>query len=327
MSVSTTNTVETTIISKFKVAPSPHFKSNVTTQSIMRDVLIALAPSLVVSIFVFGFRALLLTLVCGLSCIIFEYLYNKINKTPQRISDLSAVVTGVLLAFNLPVTIPFYIAIIGCFAAIVIVKQLFGGIGKNFVNPAITARIILFVSFAKPMSNWVIPVMTSGGIDTVSGATPLALISNGDLDQLPSVLELFIGLKGGCIGEVSALALLIGGSYLVFKRIISPLIPFTYFATVIVFSLVVGVNPVYQLLTGGLMLGAIFMATDYSTTPITNKGKFIFAIGCGIITMVIRIYGSYPEGVSFAILLMNIIAPLIDQYTATKPFGTGGKIK
>ncbi|MEG2295725.1 MAG: RnfABCDGE type electron transport complex subunit D, partial [Oscillospiraceae bacterium] len=167
----------------------------------------------------------------------------------------------------------------------------------------------------------------NGGIDAFSGATPLELISKGNTELLPSVLELFIGLKGGCIGEVSALALLIGGVYLVAKRIISPLIPLTYFTTVVVFSLVVGINPVYQLLTGGLMLGAVFMATDYSTTPITNKGKFIFAIGCGVITMVIRIYGSYPEGVSFAILLMNIIAPLIDQYTQTKPFGTGGKVK
>jgi electron transport complex protein RnfD len=296
---------------KFIVTPSPHITSHNQTSVIMRDVIIALMPALVASVVIFGIRSLAVVLTCVLSCVFFEYLSRRIMKRDNTISDLSAVVTGILLAYNLPVTIPLWIAVIGSFIAIVVVKQMFGGIGQNFANPALTARIVLFASFAVHMTNWTEPFH----IDVVSSATPLLDIQNAN------TLDLFLGNVPGCLGETSALALLIGGIYLVVRKVISPIIPLTYIGTVFVLTYLLGSDPVNQIFAGGLMIGAIFMATDYSTSPITAKGKVIFALGCGLITVAIRLYGSYPEGVSFSILFMNILCPLIDRFTKHKPFG------
>ncbi|MGI5959075.1 MAG: RnfABCDGE type electron transport complex subunit D [Massiliimalia sp.] len=300
----------------FVVTPSPHITSKRTTATIMRDVVIALMPALVASVIFFGLRALLVEAVCVVSCILFEYLSRRVMKRENTISDWSAVVTGLLLAYNLPVSIPLWMAVLGSFFAIVIVKQLFGGIGQNFANPAITARIFLFVSFAGAMTTWMPPFYYSGKVDAVSVATPLTDIAAAN------TLDLFLGNVPGCLGETSALALLIGGIYLVVRKIISPAIPAMYLGTVFVLSLCFGVDPVKELFAGGVMLGAIFMATDYSTSPTTLKGKLIFGFGCGLVTICIRVFGNYPEGTSFAILFMNVVCPLIDRYTKTKPFGT-----
>lgn len=307
-------------MSQLTVAASPHFRSGNSTAKIMLDVIIALCPALIAGVIVFGWRVLLVVAVCILSCIVFEYLSRLVMKRDNTIGDLSAVVTGMLLAFNLPVTIPLWMAVIGCFIAIVIVKQLFGGIGQNFANPAITARIVLMISFTTQMTHWVQPFFyQNSGVDAITTATPLTMIATPD--KLPSMLEMFLGAKGGCIGEVSGLALLIGGLYLVIKRVISPTVPLVFIGTVFVFSALFGAQPVYQLLSGGLMLGAIFMATDYSTSPITEWGKVIFGFGCGFITVMIRVFGSYPEGVSFSILFMNILVPYIDKATVSRPVG------
>lgn len=300
------------------VSISPHVSHKDSTQSIMRDVIIALMPALCVSIYVFGLRALLVTLTSVLSCVVSEYVFRKIAKRENTLSDLSAVVTGIILAYNLPATLPLWMVAVGGFVAIFIIKQLFGGIGDNFINPAIGGRVVLFMSFATAMSTWVVPF--NSGADIVTGATPLALVAEG-ATNLPSYMELFIGTVGGCLGETSAAALLLGGAYLIFRKVISPLIPVTFIGTVFVFTWALGLDPVYQILSGGLMLGAIFMATDYTTSPLTNKGKVIFAVGCGLVTTIIRAFGSYPEGVSFAIVLMNIITPLIDRYTLSSPLG------
>lgn len=303
----------------------------------MRDVMIALVPAMIAATIFFGPRALLVTLVCVLACVFFEYASRRLMKRDNTISDCSAVVTGILLAFNLPVTIPLWIAVIGSFIAIVVVKQLFGGIGQNFANPAITARVILFASFAAHMTTWTQPFTYSNafqnflnnilnidvttGADAISTATPLVEIASA------STMNLFVGNVAGCIGETSALALIIGGIYLVIRKVITPVVPVVFIGTVFVFSMIFGSDPVNQIFAGGLMLGAIFMATDYATSPITMKGKIIFAFGCGLITILIRMFGSYPEGVSFAILFMNIVSPLIDRVTRTKPFGTEDRKK
>ena len=300
------------------VSTSPHTKHKDTTRSIMLDVIIALVPAFLVALYVFGMRSALVVGVSVASCVISEYVFRKIAKRSNTISDLSAVVTGIILAYNLPVTMPLWMVAIGGFVAIFIVKQMFGGLGHNFINPAIGARIVLFVSFATAMTTWAVPFST--GADIVTGATPLGLLAEGS-SALPAYKDLFLGTVGGCLGEVSALALLAGGVYLVIKKVISPIIPVAFIGTVFVFTFALGYDPVYQILSGGLMLGAIFMATDYVTSPITNTGKIIFGIGCGFITTVIRIFGSYPEGVSFAIILMNIVTPLIESATLTHPFG------
>ncbi len=311
-------------MSRLIVTPNPHIATPRTTQKIMLDVLIALVPALIASVVVFGPAALFVVGLCVVSCVGFEFLMCKLLKKQNTVSDLSAAVTGVLLAFNLPVSVPFWLPILGSFIAIVVVKQLFGGIGQNFANPALTARVVLFVSFAVHMTTWMPPFYYLQGVDAVSMATPLYDIGNAD------TMSLFLGTVGGCLGETSALALLLGGIYLVIRRVISPLIPVVYIGSVFVLTAILGEHPVNQILAGGLMLGAIFMATDYSTSPVTNKGKVIFALLCGILTVGIRVFGSYPEGVSFAILFMNIVCPLIDRYTKTKPFGVvtskkGGK--
>ena len=302
---------------KLIVTSSPHVKSSTTTSTIMRDVIIALIPALIASNIIFGLRAGLVTAVCVASCVGFEYLSRRIMNKKNTISDLSAVVTGIILAFNLPSTMPLWMCVIGSFVAIVIVKQLFGGIGQNFANPAITARIVLLVSFGTQMTNWAAPKIAAVA-DAVSGATPMAQIAAG---ETPNILNMFLGTTGGSLGETSALALLLGGIYLVYRKVINPIIPVAFIGTVFVFTAVLGVNPLAQILGGGLFLGAIFMATDYSTSPVTNMGKLIFGIGCGFIIVLIRVFGSYPEGVSFAILLMNILVPYIDKATKLKALG------
>ena len=291
------------------VSTSPHVRAKHTTRSIMLDVIIALCPALVASVIIFGWRAALVTAFCVALCVFFEWAFEKICKRDVTVGDLSAIVTGLLLSFNLPVGIPLWQAAIGCLVAIVIVKQLFGGIGCNFANPAITARVVMLISFAGSMSDF------AAKNDATSSATPL---SGG---EMPSVLDLFLGNHGGSLGETCALALLLGGVYLIVRRVITWHTPVVFVATVFVFTFLLGENPVEHVLTGGLLLGAVFMATDYVTTPITRTGKMIFAFGCGLITFLIRSFGGYPEGVSFAILFMNIISPYIEKWTQKKALG------
>ena len=307
---------------KLLVSAGPHIRSNASTTSIMGDVLIALLPAVVASVLVFGTRALLLEVVCVASSVLFEYLFRRLLKRSNTISDLSAAVTGLLLAFNLPAGFPIWMAILGCFVAIVIVKQLFGGIGCNFANPAITGRIFLLIAFAGQMTTWPTANSYISGIDAVSGATPLALIKEGSIEALPAVKNLLFGIRGGCLGETCAIALLIGFVYLVLRRVITPTIPVVYVATIALMSLILGYDPIYMILTGGVLLGGIFMLTDYATSPATELGKVVFAVGAGIITMLIRNSSDgYPEGVSFAILLMNILCPYIAKLGHKKPFG------
>ena len=307
---------------KLLVSAGPHIRSNASTTSIMGDVLIALLPAVVASVLVFGTRALLLEVVCVASSVLFEYLFRRLLKRSNTISDLSAAVTGLLLALNLPAGFPIWMAILGCFVAIVIVKQLFGGIGCNFANPAITGRIFLLIAFAGQMTTWPTANSYISGIDAVSGATPLALIKEGSIEALPAVKNLLFGIRGGCLGETCAIALLIGFVYLVLRRVITPTIPVVYVATIALMSLILGYDPIYMILTGGVLLGGIFMLTDYATSPATELGKVVFAVGAGIITMLIRnSSGGYPEGVSFAILLMNILCPYIAKLGHKKPFG------
>lgn len=311
---------------KLTVSASPHFRSKTTTRGIMLDVIIALVPALIASAVLFGYRAVTLTAVSALSCVLFEYLSRKIMKRNMTIGDLSAVVTGILLAFNLPSTMPYWMVIIGDFVAIVIVKQFFGGIGQNFVNPALIGRIVLMSSFTSQIGNFVVPKT----VDAVTTATPLAQMASGDA-TLPSLLDMFLGNKPGCLGEVCIAALLLGFIYLLIRKVISPVIPLVYIGTVAVIMLIAGKGDftymLYQLTAGGLVLGAVFMATDYTTSPVSFKGKIIYALGCGIITSLIRIFGSLPEGVSFSIILMNILVPHIEHITTPKPFGTVKKKK
>lgn len=302
------------ILQGLVVSPSPHIRRPVTTQKIMLAVIFALLPAMVASGIIFGGRAILVIGTSVVTSVMWEYLSRIFMKRKQTISDMSAVLTGILLAFNLPVTIPLWMVAIGSFVAIVIVKQMFGGLGHNFANPAIVARIVLMVSFASEMTHWVKPFYYKETVDMVSSATPL--VSNSE-----SYKSLFLGTVGGCLGETSALALLIGGLFLVIIKVISPAAPLTFIATVGALSWIAGGDPIYQMLSGGLILGAVFMATDYVTTPITTKGKLIFGFGCGLITFAIRQWGNMPEGVSFSILLMNIVTPYIDMFTKTKPVG------
>lgn len=311
---------------KLTVSASPHVRSKDTVPGIMLDVIIALVPSLVASIVVFGFRSLLVTAVCVASCILFEFVSRKIMKRDTTIGDLSAVVTGMLLAFNLPVSIPLWMCVVGCFFAIVVVKQFFGGIGQNFVNPAIGGRIVMLVSFSSAMTSWTAPMAWKTGVDAVSSATPLSLLKAGEVTaELPSLWHMFLGLRSGCLGEVSAVAILIGALYLFARKVIKPTIPLCFIGTVAVIMLIAGKGDfefmAYELLSGGLLLGAFFMATDYATSPITTKGKVVFAIGCGVLTSVIRLFANLPEGVSYSIIIMNILVPHIESLTRPVPFG------
>ena len=314
---------------KLVVSASPHLRSTQTTTRIMLDVILSLIPALIAAIFIFGPRVIPVTAVSVSSAVLAEYVSRKVMKRHQTIGDLSAVVTGLILALNLPVSIPYWIASIGSIVAIVVVKQFFGGIGQNFANPAITARIVLLLSFGPQMGNWVTPL--SWKTDVTTSATPLAIIKQNLDETLPSLKDMFLGLRGGCLGETCALALILGGVYLIARKVISPAIPLTYIGTVALIMLIAGKGDLrfvaYQLMGGGLLLGAFFMATDYSTCPIKVRGKIIFGIGCGIITSLIRLFASMTEAVSFAILLMNLVVPFIDRATIPKPFGTPKKEK
>lgn len=316
------------IKNKLNVSASPHVKSPKTVTGIMLDVIIALCPALFASFFLFGPQALAVVAVCVGTCVLSEFVCRKVMKRNNTISDLSAIVTGLLLAFNLPSTIPLWMAAVGSVVSIVVVKQFFGGIGQNFVNPALAGRIILLTSFPTAMAGWTRPL--SWQAEAVTTASPLAAMYNeaGEFtaENLPTLTDMLIGNRAGCLGEVCAIGLILGGLYLVIRKVISPVIPLVYIATVGVFMTVAGGFNMefvaYQLLSGGLLLGAIFMATDYTTSPISTKGKVVFAIGCGLLTSLIRFYGNLPEGVSFAIVIMNIFVPHIEKLTAPKPFGT-----
>lgn len=310
---------------KLIVSSSPHFQIKRTTRSIMLDVIIALFPTLLASIVLYGGRSLVLTAVTVASCVLFEYLFRKILGRDNSTGDLSAIVTGMLLAFNLPPTFPYWMAVIGAAVAIIVVKEFFGGLGQNFANPAIVGRIVLMLSFTSQMTTYFdASAVNNGfasvaGVDVVATATPMAQMQAGEVQT--SITELLLGLHGGCLGETCAITLILGGIYLVVRRVISPTIPLCYIGTVGLLSLIAGQDAIYMMLSGGLLLGAIFMATDYVTSPVTTKGKIIFAVGCGIITFVIRSFAASVEGVSFAILIMNLLVPQIDKLTKNKPFG------
>lgn len=306
---------------KMYVSSSPHFRSNSSTTKIMLDVIIALIPATIASVVIFGPLSLMLIGVCIASSVLCEYISRKVMKRDTTIGDLSAVVTGLLLALNLPVNINPLIAIFGSIVAIVVVKQMFGGIGMNFVNPALAARIVLLVSFPNAMMTWV-DAFWYKAPDAVASATPLASDPSAY-----SYTQLLLGTHGGSLGETCAIALILGGLYLVIRKVISPIIPCVYILTSGVMSLIIGLDPVYQILSGGLLLGAIFMATDYATSPITKWGKVIYAIGCGVLTILLRTYSNMPEGVSFSIILMNILVPLIENATTPKAFGKEKKAK
>jgi len=305
------------------VSPSPHLKSRVKTKNIMLDVIIALVPALIASVILFGFRALLLVVFTVGGCVLSEYCARKIMKRKNTVRDLSAVVTGILLAFNLPVGLPIWMAVLGGVIAIVLVKQMFGGIGHNFVNPALTARAILFVSFPLAMTFWTAPftyLSQDASVEAISEATPLVMLGAEYTGNLPSYLDLFLGNNPGALGEVSVLALLLGGIYLIIRKIIKPTIPLVFIGTVFVLAALFGQDPFVHMLSGGLFLGAIFMATDYATSPLTSKGKAIYAVGCGFLTIIIRVFGDLSEGVAFAIIVMNILVPYIDRITMPKAF-------
>ena len=326
---------------KLSVASSPHASSPVGTKNLMRDVLIALIPALAMGIYVFGPRALTTTLVSVIFCEIFEWGYCKLMHKPNPCKDLSAAITGVLLVFVCPVTLPYWMIIIGDFFAIVVVKQLFGGIGCNFMNPALVGRAVLLASYATAMTTWAVPMsklsIFGSNADAVTSSTPLAIMKGGDLASLTSnysVVDMFLGRIGGSLGEVSALMLLLGGVYLVIRKVISWHTPVAFIATVAVLCLIsapAGISAVdymlYNVFGGGLMLGAIFMATDYATSPVTKPGQIIFGIGCGLLTCFIRRFGSYPEGVCYSILIMNCTTWLLDKYIRPTIYGAVKKEK
>ena len=323
---------------KLIASSSPHIRSNENTRSIMLDVIIAMLPALVWAIYNFGFKALLSVVVSIVACLFWEWLYRKLMKKPQSIGDLSAVVTGMLLAFVCPPELPWWALIIGAFFSIVVVKQLYGGIGCNFLNPALAGRAILLASYATAMTTWSLP---TSKVDTVvSTATPLAIMKEGTVEKFAelttnySVGDMFIGRIGGSLGEVSALALLLGFAWLLIRKVISWHTPVAFIGTVAILTLIsapAGIDNVqymlYNVFGGGLMLGAIFMATDYATSPVTKPGQLIFGIGCGLITCFIRRFGSYPEGVCYSILIMNCTTWLLDKYIRPTIYGAVKKEK
>ena len=296
------------------VSSSPHIHAQQDTKAIMAWVLAALAPAGLAGIYFFGLRAAAVMAVCVASCKISEYIWQRLAKQTVTVGDLSAAVTGLLLAYNLPPSIPFWMAAVGSVFAIIVVKQFFGGIGCNIVNPALAGRAFMVSSWPVSMTSWT--------VDGVSGATPLAMIKEGSIADLPGIYDVFIGNIGGCIGETSAAALLIGFAILLYKGIINWHIPVVYIGTVAALTAALGrpAGPLYEVITGGLFLGAIFMATDYTTSPMTKKGQVIFAFGCGLLTTLIRVFGGYPEGVSYSILIMNLTVPLIDKFARPRLF-------
>ena len=298
---------------KLIVTAAPHITSTDSTQKIMQRVCLALVPTLLVSVLWYGISALILTAVTVAACVLFEMGYCKLVGRENPTGDFSAVVTGLLLAFNMPAGLPWWMAVVGSFVAIVVVKQLFGGMGYNFANPAIVGRIAMALGYTGAMTTYVFP---NNGIDALASATPLAAELGAE-----SYVTLLLGNHGGVLGETCAITILLGGLYLIWTKVISPVIPVTYLATAAVLSVCFGMDPIYQLLSGGLMLGAFFMATDYVTSPTTDKGKVVFGIGLGLITMLIRRFGTMNEGVSFAILLMNLVVPYIDVLTRQDKLG------
>ncbi len=315
-------------MSFLKVTASPHVHGNESTGSIMLDVIIALLPAFIWGIYAFGVRTLSVAAVCVISAVLTEYIYRKLARKNNTVSDLSAVVTGLLLALTLPVSIPFWVCVIGSVFAIAVVKQLFGGIGKNIVNPALAARAFLFSAFPNYLCDFTpfgtrFPLFSTSGVDAVAGATPL-----GSAEISESILDLFIGKHAGSIGEISEALLLLGGIYLLLRKVITWHIPVSYIATVAIVTYIfptAGTSSMDFMLkgifSGGLFIGAFFMATDYVTSPATSKGRIIFGVGCGLITLFIRYFGGYPEGVSFAILIMNLLLWYIDMFTKPKAFG------
>ncbi|MDD5931594.1 MAG: RnfABCDGE type electron transport complex subunit D [Oscillospiraceae bacterium] len=320
---------------KLIATSSPHIRGAETTRSIMLDVIIALVPAMVFACFNFGIRALTLIAVSVVGCVFFEWLYRKLLKKPQSVGDLSAVVTGVLLALVSPVTLEYWAILIGDFFAIVFVKQLFGGIGKNFVNPALAGRAVLLASYAGAMTRWINPAadkaaILGSNVDAVTAATTMSYLKTGDMEGLKAaytIADVFLGKIGGSLGEVSAAALILGGVYLIWRKVINWQTPVAYIGTVAVLSFLfpkagTGLEwMLYSVFGGGLMLGAFFMATDYATSPVTKKGQVIFGIGCGLFTVLIRYFGSYNEGVCYSIMVMNLLVPLIDKYTKPVRFG------
>ena len=314
---------------------SPHIRGSETTRSIMLDVIIAMVPALVFAVINFGIRALLLTAVSVIGCVFFEWLYRVLMKKPQSVGDLSAVVTGMLLALTCPVTLDYWAILIGDFFAITFVKQLFGGIGKNFINPALGGRAVLVASYAGSMTKWIDPAVNKAAligsnVDVITAATPMAYLKGGDVEGLKAVYDIkdvFLGSIGGSMGEVSAIALILGGVYLIWRKVINWQTPVAYIGTVAVISLLFpkggsGVEfMLYSVFGGGLMLGAFFMATDYATSPVTKKGQLIYGIGCGLLTVFIRYFGTLNEGVCYSIMVMNCCTALIDNYTKPTRFG------
>ncbi|OJV64487.1 MAG: Na+-transporting NADH:ubiquinone oxidoreductase subunit D [Clostridiales bacterium 38-18] len=306
---------------RLTVSSSPHIRSSETTQSIMRDVTIALAPAAAFGVYNFGLRALLILVISVVTAMLTEALCQKIRKQPITVNDFSAVVTGLLLGMNLPVSVPIWIPIVGSFFAIAIVKQAFGGLGHNFINPALAARALLVASWPVQMTTW-----TAVKPDAQTSATVLGILKEGlDPSFMPSLKDMLLGSIGGCIGETSAILLLLGGIYLIYRGVITIKIPGIYIGTVAILTLLITGFDVQltmiHILSGGLILGAFFMATDYASSPITPKGQIIYAVGMGLLTTIIRFYGGYPEGVSYSILLMNVAAPLIDKYSKPRVFG------
>lgn len=319
---------------KLILSTSPHLHNGDTVERNMYNVILALIPALIASFLFFGVGSLVVTLASVVSCVFFEWSITKylLKRDRSTISDGSAVLTGLLLAFNLPSNLPLYIIVIGSLVAIGVGKMTFGGLGNNPFNPALVGRVFLLVSFPAKMTTWPVTGQLTAYADAVTGATPLALIKQGAIDQLPPLGQMFLGNTGGCIGEVSVLALLIGFAWLLHKKVITWHIPVSIMVTVFVLAGVMWLinpetyaNPLYHLCSGGVMLGAIFMATDYVTSPMTGKGQIIYGICIGLLVMVIRLFGSYPEGMSFAILIMNSVVPLLDNWCKPKRFGEVGK--
>jgi len=320
------------------LSSSPHIHAGQDTAQIMRQVIYALLPAGLVAVYLFGLPALVTLLLCTAACVAFEAGCTRLLGQPATVQDGSAALTGILLALNLPPSAPWWLALVGSFVAIVIAKQVYGGLGYNPFNPALVARVVLLISFPVQMTSWTAPAPLGSGLDAVTSATPLgaakeAVMLHGRLpDGLQSFGAFLLGNQAGCLGEVSALALLAGGLYLLARKIITWHIPASYLATVVVFGGLFWLvdptrypDPLFQLLTGGLVLGAFFMATDMVTTPVSNRGMLVFGVGCGLLTVLIRLFGGYPEGVSFAILLMNAATPLIDRYARPRKFGTLAK--
>lgn len=311
-------------MNKLIVSSAPHIRTKKDTPGVMLDVIIALLPTLIAGVVIFGLRALLVVATCVLASVVSEFLFNIIVKKNQTIFDLSAIVTGIILGLNLRADAPVWQCIVGSVFAIIVVKCLFGGLGQNFANPAVTARVFLLICFSNTLAGGARPIISSNP-DLVAGATPLAVIAEGG--ELPALKDMLLGLRGGAIGEACILALVLGFIYLVARGVINFEIPVIMVGSVFVLSLLVGGDAtvaLYQILSGGLVFGAVFMATDYVTTPITRTGKMIFALGCGLITFLIRQYGGYPEGVSFAILFMNILTPYIESWTKPRALGKRG---